>query len=191
MYETIGVDLIEAARSLLPGHVDLHLLLDGGEEHTGDGGDGFHEWQGTEKDNALTPWGDERVSIELCCRPGSSYDLFVYDQETAKEVGHSLARDRTDKGIAIVRFQPEGRHGYRVRVRLAEGKGGPFHLSSLSAGLSCSTIQGTQTTAPSPRKRRVMAVPRAPVPPVTRTTRSTRYSAAAGASMMLERWISS
>ena len=58
-----------------------------------DGGDGFHVWRAAEKDNGVTPWGDERVSIELCCRPGSSYDLFVYDQETATEVGHSLARD--------------------------------------------------------------------------------------------------
>jgi hypothetical protein len=36
-----------------------------------------------------------------------------------------------------------------------------------------------------------MAWPRAPLPPVTTTTRAMRYSAAAGASMMAERWISS
>ena len=76
------------------------------------------------------------------------------------------------------------------RSSTSRGRAAPWTEAS-SRSRSCSTIQGTQTTAPSPRKRRVMAVPRAPVPPVTRTTRSTRYSAAAGASMMLERWISS
>src|SRR5436309_1997408 len=42
-----------------------------------------------------------------------------------------------------------------------------------SRSRSASTIHGTHTTAPSARKRRVMAWPRAPLPPVTRTTRAT------------------
>src|SRR5207249_11692177 len=41
-----------------------------------------------------------------------------------------------------------------------------------SRSRSASTIQGTQTMAPSARKRRVMAWPSAPLPPVTRTTRA-------------------
>jgi subtilisin family serine protease len=108
-----------------------------------DGGDGFHEWRPKEKDNALSPWGEERVSVELCARPGSGYDLYVYERDTGEEVGRSLARDRKDKGTAVVRFHPASRHGYQVRVRLAEGKGGPFHLSSLSAGLAYSTAGGS------------------------------------------------
>ena len=108
-----------------------------------DGGDGFHEWQAKEEDNALSPWGDERVSVELCSGPSSAYDLYVYDRETEKEVGCSRAGDRKDKGCAVVRFEPAAGHGYRVRVRLAEGKGGPFHLSALSAGLACSTTKGS------------------------------------------------
>jgi subtilisin family serine protease len=108
-----------------------------------DGGDGFHEWQVRHCDNEITPWGDERVSVELVCGPGSAYDLDVYDVETGRAVGRSPAADRKDKGCAVVHFQPEGRHKYRVRVRLAEGKGGSFHLSSLSAGLECSTAPGS------------------------------------------------
>jgi subtilisin family serine protease len=108
-----------------------------------DGGNGFHAWRDGRIDNVVTPWGGERVSIDLCYRAGSAYDLVVYDQETGKEVGRSLARERKDKGVAVVRFEPEGRHSYRVRVRLAEGKGGPFHLSSLCAGLECSTAAGS------------------------------------------------
>src|SRR2546426_3448235 len=42
-----------------------------------------------------------------------------------------------------------------------------------SRSRSFSTIQGTQTTAPSARKRRVTAWPRAPLPPVTMATRAT------------------
>ncbi len=108
-----------------------------------DGGDGFHEWQGKQTDNALTPWGDERVSVELCCQPESGYDLYVYDRETTREVAHALARDPKDQGGAVVRFQPEAGHKYQLRVHLAQGKGGPFHLTSLAAGLGCSTAKGS------------------------------------------------
>jgi subtilisin family serine protease len=71
--------------------------------------------------------------------------VFVYDKETDREVGASLARDHKGQAGAVVHFQPNSGHRYRVRVRLAEGKGGSFHLSALSAGLGCSTAKGSVT----------------------------------------------
>ena len=34
-----------------------------------DGGDGWHEWSRGNHWNAITPWGGERVSVELCSGP--------------------------------------------------------------------------------------------------------------------------
>jgi len=107
------------------------------------GKSGFHEWQTGTIDNVLTPWRNEQVSVELCTQPGAVYDVLVYDQETSAEVGHSLAVDRKGFYGVAVRFQPEASHTYRVRVRLAQGKAGPFHLVGLGGNLSCTTPRGS------------------------------------------------
>lgn len=106
------------------------------------GDDGFHRWSGDQRDNEVTPWGGERVSVELCCGEGSSYELTVLDKETGKEVTSAVA-GRKGPGCVVARFQPEGGRGYVLRVRLLSGPGGSFHLTALSAGLDCSTAQGS------------------------------------------------
>src|SRR5262249_38624940 len=40
---------------------------------------GMHQWQPGQTDNRLTPWGEEPVSVELCCPPGAGYELSVHD----------------------------------------------------------------------------------------------------------------
>src|SRR5262249_26587710 len=40
-------------------------------------GSGLHEWAPQQKDNVLTPWGNEPVSVELCCPPDAGYELVV------------------------------------------------------------------------------------------------------------------
>lgn len=107
------------------------------------GPSGFHEWQQGMVDNGLTPWGNERVSVELCTQPGTDYDVLIYDQETGAEVAHSLAAERKGPYSTAARFQPEANHTYRVRIRLARGMPGSFHLLALGARLSCSTQRGS------------------------------------------------
>jgi hypothetical protein len=108
-----------------------------------DGGDGFHEWQPGQKNNELTPWGTDKVSVELCTPPGASYDLYVSDGITGKEVARSLARWRGDRACAVARFLPQPYHSYRVRVHLARGAGGPFHLVALAGSLRFTTAEGS------------------------------------------------
>jgi subtilisin family serine protease len=107
------------------------------------GGDGFHEWQPGLVDNLLKPCGDERVSVELCWHAGAGYDLFVYDAVTGREVGTGLATDNCQPGSAVVRFQPQPGHIYRVRVRQLHASAERFHLVVLGGGLSCATAQGS------------------------------------------------
>src|SRR5207249_9680224 len=52
-----------------------------------DGGAGYHRWAPGRIDNVLTPWHDEPVSVELCCKPGASYTLEVFDAARPKPVG--------------------------------------------------------------------------------------------------------
>jgi subtilisin family serine protease len=104
-------------------------------------GEGWHEWRKGVLDNVLSPWGDEAVSVQLCCKPGSCYEIDVTDGNSP-ELTHT-ARSSGDRGSAVVRFDPEKGHSYLVRVRLVSGKGGPFHLTALQAGLSEATAAGS------------------------------------------------
>lgn len=106
-------------------------------------GDGFHQWAQGEPDNVLTPWGDDRVSVEMFWQPGADYDLHVYDKDTAAEVGRSPACPVAGRCSAVVRFQPEPGHAYRVRVRSAGKPAGTLHLVALHSGLGHSTAAGS------------------------------------------------
>src|SRR5262249_19334824 len=98
----------------------------------------------------MTPWGTERVSVELYGPPGGDYDLLVYDACTGAPVGQALARQNrkvsTRRTCAVVRFTPLPAHLYRIRVRSPVEKAGlseKFHLVVLGGGLSCSTAKGS------------------------------------------------
>jgi hypothetical protein len=118
--------------------IDRHW---GGPFH--DDGQSFHEWQAGHIDNLLTPWGKERVAVELYARPGTDYELSVQDAATAQEVGcAATGRILSDASSAAVRFVPQDSHAYRVRVRRLRGPAGTFHLTTTFASLE-------HTTAPS------------------------------------------
>jgi len=103
-----------------------------------DGGDGFHQWRPGQKDNALRPWSEDPVIVELYAHPGSAYALYVYDDLTGKEVEHARTTGPMgDRSSAAVRFPPHAERTYRVRVRLLHGPGGAFHLTSTYASLEC------------------------------------------------------
>jgi subtilisin family serine protease len=107
------------------------------------GSQGFHEWVPGERDNTLTPWGTEPVSVELCWQGGANYDLAVNDAATGVPVSESPARAGVSRSCAVARFMPRPGHGYRVRVRAAAGRPGSFHLAVLGSGLGYATAHGS------------------------------------------------
>jgi subtilisin family serine protease len=99
-----------------------------------DRGDGYHEWEPGQTQNALSRLGSERVSIELFWRPGPDYDLSVIDRGTGETVSSSPARTNGSRRSAVARFYPLDGHRYAVEVHHARGKAGSFHLVALSSG---------------------------------------------------------
>jgi subtilisin family serine protease len=106
------------------------------------GAGGWHEWRAGQTENLLLPWDESRVSVELCGPPGARYEVRVTD-EAGGEVGTSSGFVGPDRSCVAVRFQPLSGATYRVRVRLLEGKPGPFHLVALGAHLEASTTAGS------------------------------------------------
>jgi subtilisin family serine protease len=105
--------------------------------------DGYHQWRPGEEDNFLRPWSEEPVSVDLYARPGADYALYVYDQDTGKEVAHARTHSQPgDRTALAVRFPPAPEHTYRVRVRLLEGQPGKFHLTTTYASLRYTVPQG-------------------------------------------------
>jgi subtilisin family serine protease len=107
------------------------------------GANGFHEWRPGVMENGLTPWGDDRVAVELCCKPGSSYELIVTDAETGAEVARSGGPVEAGSDCRVVRFPPKDGRSYRVRARLVSGQPGSFHILALHAGLGETTAAGS------------------------------------------------
>lgn len=108
-----------------------------------DAGNGFHAWQGGQVDEVITPWGGSKVSVEVCWQPGPDFHVMVWDTVTGRLVGQSLPCPERPRTSAVVMLDPQDGHSYRVRVRLASGQPGAFHLSSLGGGLSISTPRGS------------------------------------------------
>jgi subtilisin family serine protease len=108
--------------------------------HFQDGGNGWHAWKNGATDNDLQPWNTGDVAVEMYGQAGSAYDLFVYDSETGREVGHSKTNpDQRDRLSAAVRFAPEFGHSYRVRVHHDHGPAGDFHVTTTFAYLDSTT----------------------------------------------------
>jgi subtilisin family serine protease len=112
-----------------------------------DNGNGRHEWQPGRSENELIPWGNQRISVEMCWQPGPDYELSVLDGVTGAEVarasGRPASRQSCRRCCAVIRFIPEPLHTYLVRARLREGQPGKFHLAVLGGTLACSRAQGS------------------------------------------------
>ena len=106
-------------------------------------GEGFHEWVRGQRNNPLTPWGTEPVSVELCWQGGADYDLAVDDAATGALVSTSPARPGVSRSCAVARFLTQPGHTYRVRLRAAGGIPGTFHLAVLGSGLGYATAHGS------------------------------------------------
>src|SRR5262249_39588268 len=93
-----------------------------------DGGDGYHEWRPGVIDNRIRPWNSERVPAGRLAPAGAGYHLQVLDATLGTEIGRSPASAEPAHRAAVVRFNPEAGHRYRLRVRRVEGTGQPFHV---------------------------------------------------------------
>jgi subtilisin family serine protease len=107
------------------------------------GTDGYHEWKPGQTMNTLTPWSAGCVSVELCGRPGARYQLCVLNTVTGAPVGCALARCGAQGCCSVVRFVPEPRQTYQVRVRPLSGPAGSFHLVVLGGDLRYATAPGS------------------------------------------------
>lgn len=105
--------------------------------------EGFHQWDSGKVDNQLRPWGDDPVSVHLYCRPGAVYCLTVHDPLQETEIARATTTCAGERCTASVRFQPGADQNYQVRIRLAEGKPGPFHIVALHSGLDHSRSEGS------------------------------------------------
>lgn len=105
------------------------------------GADGQHEWAPGQTANAVTPWGDERVSVELCHPTGVGYTLRLVNTVTGIEIG----RATTEPGgsNAVVRFLPVIGGRYVATVQTVGEPSGAFHLSVLGGWLERFTERGS------------------------------------------------
>jgi subtilisin family serine protease len=112
-----------------------------------DGGDGYHAWKRAGgvavTENAIRPWGGERVSVELCCPASAGYEVFVTDATARRLIGRTRSADGGGAGSAVVTFLPETGHDYCVRVRQLRNTPGGFHLVVLGGGLRYASCQGS------------------------------------------------
>jgi subtilisin family serine protease len=105
--------------------------------------DGWHEWVAGYEENELTPWGNDEVSVELCCPAKTHFDVLVDDRTSGKEVTHSASKERDQGCYAIARFWPQLSHRYGVRVRAAGESQAAFHIVALGAWLQYATARGS------------------------------------------------
>jgi hypothetical protein len=109
-----------------------------------DGGDGWHEWAPGQTANAISPWGDERVSVELCWHGPGGYEMVVRDTTEGREVGRSDAPASTaGNHCAVVAFTADSEHRYTLRVRRVGPTAGSFHVVVLGGGLRYPVRRGS------------------------------------------------
>jgi subtilisin family serine protease len=104
-------------------------------------GRGYHSW-GEGIDNLIQPWGEDRVSVEMCCDSAADLELIVNDTATGREVQHcrlaptAMIDRRAEHYTAVVRFDPASGHSYGVRVHCEDvSAASRFHLFVLGGGL--------------------------------------------------------
>ncbi len=112
--------------------------------------DGHHQWRAGVTGNALSPWGNERVSVELYGRFTGNARLTVVETRTGVQIGSAAvtrSKAAATGGSAVVRFLPQPLQRYEVRLSVAGGfVGDPnalFHVVALGAHLDCVETQGS------------------------------------------------
>ena len=111
---------------------------------------GLHQWRPERTANTLTPWGTDRVAVELYGPTKSPCELVVTDAATGKLIGKvAFQTDVVENwGQAVVRFDPEPGHEYAVRLRCTSAskettQPDRFHLVALGGNLEEYTSGGS------------------------------------------------
>jgi subtilisin family serine protease len=111
--------------------------------------DGWHEWRDGQTANALEPWGEERVSVELFGPLDCRCELLVRHADGTlvnRSPLHVQERDGQVWGRATVRFDPQPRVNYQVCVAcpgISARDERRFHLVVLGGNLACSEARGS------------------------------------------------
>lgn len=100
-----------------------------------DNGRGMHAWRGESADNKLTPWGNDRVFVELIGGPQARFEIEIIDRLTEKPIGQTRTYQGSDRYVQAVRFLPESGRSYSLRVSRGVGRAESFHLIALGAWL--------------------------------------------------------
>jgi hypothetical protein len=112
-------------------------------------GQGFHIWPAGHRLNRLTPWGSERVAVELYGPTNLACSVQVYDALTGsllhQATVHPESSGAVTWGTAAVRFEPDPNRRYAIALRLPAGvpSAAGIHLVVLGAGLERSTARGS------------------------------------------------
>jgi hypothetical protein len=113
-------------------------------------GAGFLQWEKGHSSNVITPWGTERVSVELYGPGCSNLELEVYESATGQQIGKALASCEGSpcaSPCAFVRFTPQIGSRYFARVRClpvtSAKQSDPVHLVVLGGGLHYTTACGS------------------------------------------------
>jgi hypothetical protein len=111
---------------------------------------GLHQWEGGHHNNTVTPWGSDRVSVELYGPGCANLELEVFESGSGKLVGRALAGcagSPSGTPCGLVRFLPQPGSRYFARLRCDKAakndKGDPFHLVVLGGGLHYATACGS------------------------------------------------
>ncbi len=106
---------------------------------------GRHQWSDRQPDNALTPWGSERVAVELYGPTHIPYELQVIESRTGTLIGAArVGVDPRQRGRALVRFEPAANATYHVCLRgPAAAPAAAFHLMVLGGNLEFATAKGS------------------------------------------------
>lgn len=108
------------------------------------GTDGYHQWNEKVALNAISPWSEERVSLELCWSdPEAKYALEVVTPDTGEPAPGCNYKEHADPYSATARFIPKSGQSYAVRVKQVAGKPGKFHFNSLAAYLGEVRLAGS------------------------------------------------
>jgi hypothetical protein len=110
---------------------------------------GEHQWKDGQAANLLTPWGLDRVAVELYGPDVVDFDVQVCDIQTGERVEESpLTPGELANGCCrTVRFLPLPQHRYSIRLQCkaerSSARREPFHLVVLGGNLSCTTSRGS------------------------------------------------
>jgi subtilisin family serine protease len=109
------------------------------------GPDGYHRWSDKGPLNGVSPWGSERVFLEMCWSdPDAKYAVEVVDPDTGAPAPDVTYKTRTDPPSVSARFNRTSfDQKYAVRVKQTAGRPGRFHMNSLYAYLTDCRLAGS------------------------------------------------